>query len=70
MDMGLGFNSSAEFDPDWRDQDELRLRPVQLFIFFFPDRRLHLEMVKIVASSSVLGGWPGAFVLNEPLVEI
>ncbi len=69
MDMDVGFNASAEFDPTGETRTIFAYVLVQLFILFFLIGDFHLEMVKIVASS-FQSLPPGAFVLNEPLVEL
>lgn len=64
MDIDVGFNASQEYDPSGETRTVFSFLLSQLFIMVFLVGDMHLEMVKIVASSFQALP-PGGFVLHE-----
>ncbi len=68
MDMEIGFNASSEFDPSGEPRSILAYLLVQIFIMVFLVSDMHLEIIRIAASSFQTLP-PGAFVIDGEILE-
>lgn len=69
MDMDVGFNASQEFDPSGETRTIFSYLLTQLFVMVFLVGDMHLEMLKI-AASSFQALPPGGFVLQADFMDM
>ena len=68
MDMDVGFNATQEFDPDGETRTVFAYLLTQLFMVAFLVGDMHLEVLKIAASSFQTLP-PGGFALDGTVIE-
>lgn len=69
MDMNVGFNAAQEFDPSGETRSIFSYLLTQLFVLMFLVGDMHLEMLKIAASSFQTMP-PGGFVMEGDFIEM